>query len=128
MQLAAYAERIGARFLVHQDSGVTPHLENYTRLGRVHGIDFGQDTDWEAAARAFPGVEANCIVFPGWILAHSREEIQEELQRLMLAGRRFPRFSFSLLELDVALAAGKVFEFHEAFRRAAEMVGKARAR
>jgi hypothetical protein len=123
-RLAVFAEGIGARFLVHQDSGVTPHLENYARLGRVQGIDFGQDTDWEAAARMFPGAEANCIIFPGWILAHSRAEIQEELRRLMLAGASFHRFSFSILELDVALAAGKVFEFHEAFCRAAESVGK----
>jgi hypothetical protein len=127
-RLAAFARGIGATFLVHQDSGATPHLENYARLGHVRGIDFGQDTDWEAAARIFPGAEANCIIFPGWILAHSREEIQEELQRLMRAGTSFPRFSFSILELDVALAAGKVFEFHEAFRRAAENAGKAGAR
>jgi hypothetical protein len=123
-QLAEFARRIGARFLVHQDSGVTPHLENYARLGSVQGIDFGQDTDWEAAARVFPGAEANCIVFPGWVLSHSREEIQEELQRLMRAGKRFPRFSFSILELDPALAEGKVFEFHDAFRRAAEGAAK----
>jgi hypothetical protein len=124
-QLAAFAERIGARFIVHQDSGATPHLENYARLGRVQGIDFGQDTDWEAAARVFPGVEANCIVFPGWILSHSREDMQDELRRLMRAGAGFPRFSFSILELDAALAQGKAFEFHEAFRRAAEKTGKA---
>ena len=121
-RLAAFALGIGAKFLVHQDSGVTPHLENYARLGHVRGIDFGQDTDWEAAARLFPGAEANCIIFPGWVRAHSSAEIQEELQRLMLAGTSFPRFSFSILELDAALAAGKVFEFHEAFRRAAENV------
>jgi hypothetical protein len=127
-RLAEFAEGIGARFLVHQDSGVSPHLENYARLGQVHGIDFGQDTDWEAAARTFPGAEANCIIFAGWILAHSRAEIQEELQRLMKAGAGFSRFSFSILELDAALAAGKIFEFHEAFRRAAENVGKSAAR
>ena len=97
-------------------------MENYARLGSVQGIDFGQDTDWEAAARVFPGVEANCIVFPGWIRAHSRQEIQEELERLMTAGLRFPCFTFGILELDVELAAGKVFEFHEAFRMAAEAV------
>ena len=123
-RLASFARGIGARFIVHQDSGATPHLRNYARLGNVQGIDFGQDTDWETAARVFPGVDANCIIFPAWILSHSREEIQEELQRLMREGARFPRFSFSVLELDAALAAGKVFEFHEAFRRAAEQAGK----
>jgi hypothetical protein len=125
-RLAAFARTIGASFLVHQDSGVTPHLENYTRLGHVRGIDFGQDTDWDAAARRFPGAEANCIIFPGWILAHTRVEIQEELCRLMRSGMAFPRFTFSVLELDPALAGGKVFEFHEAFRRAAEEAGKPR--
>ena len=123
-RLAEFARRIGARFIVHQDSGATPHLENYARLGGVQGIDFGQDTDWEAASRFFPGVEANCIVFPGWIRGHSRQEIQEELERLMTAGMQFPRFTFSILELDVELAAGKVFEFHEAFRKAAEAVSR----
>jgi hypothetical protein len=37
----------------------------------------------------------------------------------MKAGSRFPRFSFSLLEVDDELAREKVFEFHEVFRRCA---------
>jgi hypothetical protein len=45
--------------------------------------------------------------------------MQEELARLMTAGSRFPRFDFSLLELDQELAGEKVFEFHEAFQKAA---------
>jgi hypothetical protein len=118
-RLAEFAARIGARFMVHQDSGATPHLRTYARLGPVHAIDFGQDTDWEEAGRLFPHAEANCILFPGWLRAHSGREIQEELVRLMRAGSRFPRFTFSILELDVELAAGKVLEFHEAFRKAA---------
>ncbi|MGA2763860.1 MAG: hypothetical protein ABSG17_10895 [Spirochaetia bacterium] len=118
--LADYAASIGARFYVHQDSGATPHLESYARLGRVHGIDFGQDTDWEKAVRAFPAAEANCILFPGWLRSHSREEIRDELKRLLLAGSRFPRFSFSILEVDTEMAKGKVFELYEEFRRAAQ--------
>jgi hypothetical protein len=120
LRLAEHARRIGARFIVHQDSGTTPHLANYARLGYVHGIDFGQDTDWGEAARVFPGREANCIIFPGWVRSHSREELRGELDRLMRIGARFPRFGFSLLELDPGLAEGKIFEFHEVFRAAAE--------
>jgi hypothetical protein len=122
-RLCEYAGRIGARFLVHQDSGATPHLAGYARLGNVDGIDFGQDTDWEAAARVFPGAGANCILFPSWLRAHSREEIREELVRLMRAGSGFRRFTFSLLELDVELAEGKIFEIHEDMRRSAEAAG-----
>jgi hypothetical protein len=120
LRLAEYARGIGARFLVHQDSGATPHLAGYRGLGKVDGIDFGQETDWEAAARAFPGAEANCILFPSWIRAHSREELREELRRLVRAGAAFPRFTFSLLELDAELAEGRIFELHEEMRRAAE--------
>ncbi|MGA2481203.1 MAG: hypothetical protein ABSG63_20870 [Spirochaetia bacterium] len=122
-RLAVFARGIGARFLVHQDSGATAHLRGYARLGPVQGIDFGQDTDWEEAAAVFPGAEANCIIFPGWLRARGAREIEEELRRLMRAGQRFPKLSFSLLELDVELAQGKVREFHDAFRRAAETVG-----
>ena len=122
--LAGLARSISARFIVHQDSGATPHLANYAKLGYVQGIDFGQDTDWEEAARLFPGVEANCIIFPGWLRAHAREEVREELDRLMASGARFPRFSFSILEVDAELARGKIFEFHEVFQEAA----KARSR
>jgi hypothetical protein len=118
-RLCDFARGIRARFLVHQDSGATPHLPGYASLGAVNGIDFGQDTDWAAATNLFPAVEANCIIFPGWLHAHSKEDIGEELERIMSIGRQFPRFSFSLLELDAELAQGKVFEFHEAFRAAA---------
>jgi hypothetical protein len=123
-RLAAFSKRIGARFLVHQDSGASAHLPNYARLGSVQGLDFGQDTDWEAAARIFPGVNANCIVFPAWVQTHTPEEIREELQRLMRAGSRFPTFSFSILELDVELAKGRIFEFCQEFQSAAERVGR----
>jgi hypothetical protein len=119
-RLAEHARRIGARFFVHQDSAVTPHLQNYSRLGEVHGLDFGQDTDWAAAARAFPAAAATCIVFPSWIRSHTREEIRDELAALMRVGAAFPSFNFSVLELDVELAGGKIFEFHDAFREAAE--------
>jgi hypothetical protein len=118
-RLAEHARGIGARFFVHQDSAATPHLRNYSLLGQVHGLDLGQDTDWTAAARIFPQAAATCIVFPSWIRSHSREEIRDELLRLMRAGAAFPSFTFSILELDVELAGGKIFEFHDAFRAAA---------
>jgi hypothetical protein len=124
-RLCRYAQEIGARFLVHQDSGASPHLAGYADLGKVDGIDFGQDTDWEEAARLFPGAEANCILFPAWMRSHSPQEIREELSRLMRAGSRFPRFSFTLLEVDAELAEGRIFEIHEEMRRAAERFGEA---
>jgi hypothetical protein len=123
-RLCAWARDNGARFLVHQDSGATPHLADYAALGPVHAIDFGQDTDWEKAACVFPDAEASCILFPSWLRSHSREEIREELVRLMRAGCTFPRFSFSLLEIDADLAEGRIFEVHEEIRRAAEIVGR----
>jgi hypothetical protein len=94
----------------------------YPALGHVRGIDFGQDTDWELAARLFPNVEANCILFPAWLRAHSPDAVREELGRLMRAGLRFPRFSFSVLEVDTARAEGRIFEFDETFRACAEQV------
>jgi hypothetical protein len=119
-ELSAFARSIGARFLVHQDSGATPHLENYARLSPVHGIDVGQDTDFDRAARLFPGASANCILFPSWIGATPLEGIREELARLMRAGRGFADFTFSIFEVDPALADGRIFDFVEAFRACAE--------
>jgi hypothetical protein len=121
-EIAGFAESTGARFLVHQDSDVTPHLAGYARLGVVHALDVGQDTDFAAAARLFPGASVNCILFPSWIRATPVEGIREELARLMRIGRRFPDFTFTILEIDPDLAAGKIFAFHEAFRRTAEDV------
>jgi hypothetical protein len=116
-KLSEYACSIGARFLVHQDSDVTPHLENYARLGYVQDLDFGQDTDFRKAAELFPGYRANCILFPSWIASTSAEAMREELLRIMKAARGFSRFSFSIFEVDPALAEGKIFEFYEIFRR-----------
>jgi hypothetical protein len=123
-ELAAFARFIGARFLVHQDSDVTPHLPNYARLGDVQGLDFGQDTDFAKAAELFPGASANCILFPSWMRATPAEGIREELRRLMRVWRRFDDFTFSLFELDPVLAEGKVFEFVEIFRQCAEEAGR----
>jgi hypothetical protein len=125
-ELADHARAIGAWFLVHQDSDVTPHLANYARIGYVHALDFGQDTDFLHAARLFPGTSANCILFPGWIRSTPIEGITEELERLMHAGRDFTDFTFSLFELDPGLAEGKVFELTEAFRKCAERAGSGR--
>jgi hypothetical protein len=122
LRLARYAASIDARFLVHQDSGANPHLAAYASLPGVGAIDFGQDTDWAAAAKLFPEADASCIIFPGWLRDRALEDIREELERLLRAGSAFPSFSFTLLEVDDELARGKVFEFHEAFRKAAEAV------
>ena len=123
-ELSRYAASIGAEFLVHQDSGVTPHLPNYALLQPVAALDVGQDTDFAEAARLFPGAAASCILFPSWLATTAVGEIEEELALLMRAGRAFRSFTFSIFEVDPALAAGKINEFHEVFRRCAETVSR----
>jgi len=119
-ELSGYAARIGARFVVHQDSDTTPHLENYRSLGPVHGLDVGQDTDFERAAALFPEASVNCILFPSWIASTPLEGIREELSRLMRVGRAFADFTFSIFEVDPALAQGRIFEFYEVFKECAQ--------
>jgi len=123
-ELSRYAASIGARFLVHQDSGATAHLGNYARLLPVHALDFGQDTDFHEAARLFPGASANCIVFPSWIASSTAEEVRSELTRIMHVGLSLESFTFSIFEVDPVLAAGKIFEFSEIFRQCAESVSR----
>lgn len=120
-ELADFARSIGAGFLVHQDSDVSPHLENYRGLGGVHGLDVGQDTDFARAAALFPRASVNCILFPSWIAATPLEGIRKELSRLMTIGRSFPDFTFSIFEVDPALARGRIFEFYDIFRECAEI-------
>ena len=112
----------GARFLMHQDSHVTPHLENYARLEHLDAVDFGQDTDFEKAARLMPHVAANCILFPAWLESHTIDEIREELLRLMTLGRAFRNFSFTILEIDQKLASQRIFEFYDVFRQCASTI------
>jgi hypothetical protein len=64
----------------------------------------------------------NCILFPSWIRSTPAELIREELARLMRAGLAFTDFTFTILEIDPDLAAGKIFAFHDIFRRCAEAV------
>jgi hypothetical protein len=118
-RLMERARAVGARFMIHQDSNANPHLENYAGLDYLHALDLGQDTDFEKLARLFPEAEVNCILFPSWIESHSMDEIRGELSRLMALGKRFPAFSFTLLEVDTKLGGDLLFEFHEAFRRCA---------
>ena len=117
--LNEYARKIGARFMMHQDSNTNAHLENYARLEYLHALDLGQDTDFEKLARLFPRAEVNCILFPSWIESHSMDEVRVELLRLMDVGKRFPVFTFTLLEVDTKLGGDLLFEFHETFRRCA---------
>jgi hypothetical protein len=119
-RLMEYARGIGARFMMHQDSNANVHLENYARLEYLHALDLGQDTDFERLACLFPNAEVNCILFPSWVESHAREEIREELLRLMDIGKRFPAFSFTLLEVDTKLGGDLLFQFHETFRHCAE--------
>jgi hypothetical protein len=118
-ELAGFAASIGARFLVHQDSDTTPHLDNYRALGAVHGLDVGQDTDFQKAAALFPEAAVNCILFPSWIASTPLEDIRQELTRLMRVGRSFADFTFSIFEVDPALARGRIFEFYELFKECA---------
>jgi hypothetical protein len=117
--LMEYARKIGARFMMHQDSNANAHLDNYARLEYLHALDLGQDTDFEKLARLLPQAEVNCILFPSWIESHTSDEVRLELLRLMGLGKRFPAFSFTLLEIDTKLGGKLLYEFHETFRKCA---------
>jgi hypothetical protein len=118
-RLMDYARSTGARFMVHQDSDVDPHLANYGRLEYVHSFDVGQDTDFETLHRLCPQAAVNCILFPAWVKAHGSDDIRAELRRLMRLGARFPAFSFTLLEIDDSLAGEPLFGFCESFEQSA---------
>jgi hypothetical protein len=118
-RLMEYARSIQARFMMHQDSAANPHLEQYAKLDYLHALDLGQDTDFERLSRLIPNAEVNCILFPAWIASHAREEVRAELLRLMRAGKAFPAFSFTCLEVDTQLDGDRLFEFHETFRQCA---------
>jgi hypothetical protein len=118
-RLMDYARSIGARFMIHQDSGVNPHLPNYGRFPYVQAFDFGQDTDFEELSRLRPDAEVNCILFPSWIAARSPQDIRAELLRLMRVGSRFRAFSFTCLELDTQLDGELISAFYEIFEACA---------
>jgi hypothetical protein len=48
------------------------------------------------------------------------DEIRAELLRLMGMGKRFPAFSFTMLEIDAQLDGDLLLEFHETFRQCAQ--------
>ncbi len=85
----------------------------------MHAVDFGQDTDFEKLGRLCPHVKVNCILFPSWVESRSLPEIREELLRLMQVGKRFPAFSFTLLEVDEALGGDRIFAFCRVFEQCA---------
>jgi hypothetical protein len=118
-RIMEYARSIGARFMMHQDSAANPHLDEYAKLEYLHALDLGQDTDFERLAKLVPGAAVNCILFPSWIESHTMDEVRSELLRCMRAGRAFPAFSFTLLEVDTKLGGDLLFEFHETFRQCA---------
>ena len=123
--LMGHARDLGAHFMLHQDSHVNPHLENYARFEYLQAVDFGQDTDFERWACLRPDVAVNCILFPSWIAAHTMDDVGAELSRLMRIGLRFPAFSFTMLEIDARLDGDRLLEFHETFRRCAREVSAA---
>jgi hypothetical protein len=116
-RLMDYARSIGARFMIHQDSDVNPHLENYAALEYAQAFDFGQDTDFEKLARLRPEASVNCILFPAWIASHSPDDIREELLRLMRIGKAFSSFSFTCLELDEKLDGDVIRAFFDIFAK-----------
>lgn len=122
-RLMEYARSVGARFTIHQDSEANRQLENYAKFEHLHGFDLGQDTDFERLATLAPHAEVNCILFPAWIEAHGPDHIRAELTRLMTVGRRFPRFSFTMWEIDTRLDGAPLHTFYDAFRRCARECG-----
>jgi hypothetical protein len=122
-RLMDYARSIGARFMMHQDSAVNAHLENYAGLEYVQAFDFGQDTDFEKLARLRPDTEVNCILFPSWIASHPPAEIRAELLRLMRVGNRFRAFTFTCLEVDTKLDGELISAFCETFQECARDTG-----
>jgi hypothetical protein len=118
-RLMEYARSIGARFMVHQDSDVNPHLENYAGLEYVQAFDFGQDTDFEKLGRLCPRAAVNCILFPSWIAAQKPDDLRDELQRLMHIGKQFPAFTFTCLELDEKLDGECILTFFDVFAKCA---------
>lgn len=119
-RLMDYARSIDATFMIHQDSDVTQQLENYAGFDFLHGIDFGQDTDFEKAAELMPHVDVNCLLFPFWINTHSDDEIREELLRLMDIGKKFQSMSFCVWEIDPDLGGDKIFSFYDIFCQCAK--------
>ena len=119
-----FARQKGARLIMHQDSDVNAHLRNYAAMPGIKELDFGQDTDFEEAARLFPDADANCLLFPSWINAHDCDEIREELLRLMRAGLKFKNFMFKLYEVDTLIGGDRIFEFYDIFKDCAEAVGQ----
>jgi uroporphyrinogen-III decarboxylase len=118
-RLMELARSAGARFTIHQDSDANQQLENYAKFEYLHAFDLGQDTDFVRLASLAPNAEVNCILFPAWIESHGPEDIREELTRLMTVGKRFPRFSFTMLEMDTRLDGAPIHMFYDAFRRCA---------
>jgi len=108
-----YAKGKGASFCVHQDSNVTPHIENYARLPHVSILDVGMDTDFELLSEHFPNADVNCIWFPQWVISHTPSEIEEEVGRLMEIGTRFRSFSFTLYEIDELISDEKLLALFE---------------
>ena len=120
MDFMNFARKKGARFGMHQDSNVTPHIRNYAQLSYISGLDFGMDTDFELLAHFFSKVHLNCIWFPQWIINHTSFEIAEEVGRLMELGTRFNGFSFSLYEIDELISDEKLFAFYGSVVKNAE--------
>lgn len=122
LKIMEFARLKGAHFLIHQDSGVTPHLENYASFKYLHALDFGQDTDFKKLVKLFPSVSLNCILFPSWIYEASCEEISDQLLQIMTLAKDLPSLSFTLYEIDTLLTKEKIFMFYEIFKKCIERI------
>lgn len=112
-RIMGYAKYIGAKFMIHQDSGVNAHLANYAHFDYLDSLDLGRDANFEQVATLFPKVKVNCILYPSWLQDASAEDIDEELTRLIMVGKRFKSFSFSLSDIDFETSREKIFRFYE---------------
>jgi len=124
LRVMEYAKSKGARFMLHQDSDVTPHLENYAKFEYMHFLDVGQDTDFDKVAELFGNVDVGCILFPHWLQFHSNDEIREEFMRLMSYRKRFRSMLFTLWEIDSQLGNGKIFDIYQIFKECAQAGSK----
>jgi hypothetical protein len=122
LKIMEFARLKGANFLIHQDSGVSPHLENYASFEYLHALDFGQDTNFERLVKLFPHTSLNCILFPNWIYEASCEEISEQLLQIMTIAKNLPSLSFTLYEIDTLLTKEKIFSLYEIFTKCVEKI------
>jgi hypothetical protein len=91
-------------FLLHQDTGIDPYLEAYSRLEPIDAFDVGQDTDFLKLTRMFPDARITCILSPVWIKECPDQIIADSLARIVTEtkGTRLPDFALYDIGPDVS--------------------------